>query len=174
MSTESSRAAIEDIQRQMAQIRLALHQDVDGAVKGARSMTDWRAVVASHPWAALAAAAALGYLVVPKRQPAEVSGGQLAGAPTPIIAESETPDRQVGTRRGRWAVLSTAFSLLAPVVVRAGQNYLLEYVQRWLAQYPPFSEDGMPLEARSGKPAATSVILGPSGLPASAADRTPA
>ena len=63
--SESLRA--EQIRRRMAQIRTDLHDDVDVIVETARVMADWRHYWSSYPWACLAAAAAVGYLVVPTK-----------------------------------------------------------------------------------------------------------
>ena len=62
-------ADLNDLQRQMAQVRHEMHEDVKGAVRGAQSLTDWRRIVASHPWAALGAAAAVGFLVNVRHAP---------------------------------------------------------------------------------------------------------
>ena len=56
---------ISDIQRRMAQIRHDMHQEVQGAVKGAQSLTDWRSLVKSHPWLSISVASVVGYLLVP-------------------------------------------------------------------------------------------------------------
>ena len=75
-------AEISDIQRRMAQVRHEMHQEVQGAVKGARSLTDWRSLVRSHPWLSLGVAAAAGYLIVPKRR-----------WETPAVTAVDTPVR---------------------------------------------------------------------------------
>lgn len=62
-----SRYESERIRDRMAQIRLELDQDVGAVVENAKELTDWRAFVKRHPWFTTCAAAALGYLVVPKR-----------------------------------------------------------------------------------------------------------
>ena len=59
---------IDSIRQQMAQIRHELHQDVRGVVVNAEAVTDWRRYYRMSPWASLAAAFAVGYLVVPKRR----------------------------------------------------------------------------------------------------------
>ena len=57
----------DDIRRQMEQIRCDLNHDVEDLVVHAREMTDWRHYMRQYPWASMAAAAAVGYLVVPRR-----------------------------------------------------------------------------------------------------------
>jgi hypothetical protein len=153
MAATTSRATIEEIQRRMAQIRLELHEDVRSAVTSARSMTDWRVLVASHPWLYAAAAAAIGYLVVPKRA-REARNSSLSAAPTgQVQAGAVASDRVPEPQRGYGPVLSTAFSLVAPLLVRLGQNYFLNSVERWLAQYPLFGTEEKPAPAPSGNSA---------------------
>ena len=95
MATAKSTAAeITEIQRRMAQVRRELHEEVREAVKGAQSLTDWRSQVRHHPWLALGAAAAVGYLIVPRRRQ----------EPAPTIV-AVTPHgrgrRRAGPRGGR-------------------------------------------------------------------------
>ena len=52
----------------MAQIRHDMHHDVQGAVEGAQSLTDWRTLIRMNPWISLGIAATVGYLIVPKRR----------------------------------------------------------------------------------------------------------
>jgi hypothetical protein len=149
METRDANGEIGEIQRQMAQIRQELHHDVRGAVRGAQSLTNWRNLVGRHPWLALGIAVATGYLIVPRRRreaPAAVSAGGAAGPdlqPTPLMPAR--PRRQPG-----WNALQSAYSLLAPVAVRAAQNYALQHLERWLAahsfalpQSPPATEESL-------------------------------
>jgi hypothetical protein len=124
-----------DIQRRMAQIRHELHEEVREAVKGAQSLTDWRSQVRNHPWLALGAAAAVGYMIVPKRRRPEtptivtvnpVSAG--TGRDSSAQAPPSSPPR-----RGRLGILGSAFSLISPIAVRAAQNYAIQYLEQWLA-----------------------------------------
>ena len=127
---------IAEIQRRMAQIRHEMHQEVQGAVKGAQLLTDWRSLVRSYPWLSISLAAVAGYLIVPRRRsidpttvPAEFRGPQPPG----FVAESAyTPQ----PRRTAWSIIGTVFSLFAPVAVRAAQNYALGHLEQWLSQHP--------------------------------------
>jgi len=58
---------VQAIREEMAAIRRELRNDVDEIVEDTREMVDWRYYVREHPWACMAAVAALGYLVVPPR-----------------------------------------------------------------------------------------------------------
>jgi len=55
------------VQRQMAQVREELTEDVQDLRARVENLKDWRAFVRKHPWAVLAGAAVVGYLLVPKR-----------------------------------------------------------------------------------------------------------
>jgi hypothetical protein len=60
----------EYIRRQMKNVRQEMGADVKEIVHGARQLTDWRYYLRTHPWACVAGAAALGFLVVPTRKAA--------------------------------------------------------------------------------------------------------
>jgi len=66
MDDPASRA--NGLRRRMQETRKQLYRDVDGLVHDARGVVDWRRNVKRFPWLAVGAAAALGYLVIPKRQ----------------------------------------------------------------------------------------------------------
>lgn len=55
------------LQRQMAHVRDELTEDVQDIRARVQSWKDWRTIVKKHPWAIVAGAAAIGYLLVPKR-----------------------------------------------------------------------------------------------------------
>jgi hypothetical protein len=123
-----------DIQRQMAQIRNQMHQEVQGAMRGAQSLTDWQGRIKSHPWVSLSVATALGYLIVPRRHvstPTFVTVGHSIPQAESIAAFRE-PER----KKSRWRLLGAAASLLTPVAIRVAQNYALGHIEDWLSQNP--------------------------------------
>lgn len=63
--TELSRA--EQIRRSMAYLRDELDEDVGEVENSARTLLDWHYYTTHYPWACVGVAAALGYLVVPKK-----------------------------------------------------------------------------------------------------------
>jgi hypothetical protein len=133
-TAKSTPAEIIEIQRRMAQVRHELHEEVREAVKGAQSLTDWRSQVRNHPWLALGAAAALGYLIVPRRRqeaaPAIVAVAPAAAAPAMVQPSAGAPEKK------RWGLIGSAVSLLAPIAVRAAQNYAIQYLEQWIAAQP--------------------------------------
>jgi len=56
----------EDIERQMAEMRSALQQDVRVLATEARTLADWRTHFRAHPWLFCGIAAALGFVLVPR------------------------------------------------------------------------------------------------------------
>jgi hypothetical protein len=127
---------VTDIQERMAQIRHQMHQEVRGAVKGAVSLTDWRSMVANHPWASLGIAAAVGYLIVPRS--AHPPQAMVSVRPLPEGMElSRAHAGSVDSGRKRFRPLAALGNLLVPVAIRAAQNYVLNHVEEWLAAHPP-------------------------------------
>jgi hypothetical protein len=132
-SSAASSDEIGELQRRMAQIRREMHEDVQGAVRGAQSLTDWRSIVGNHPWAVLGAALGVGYLLVPHRssQPKTTAGTTANVRPERALV---APAAQMP--KDRFRPVGAAFGLLAPVLIRAAQNYALNYVEQWLSTHP--------------------------------------
>lgn len=132
-TAKSTTAEITEIQRRMAQVRHDLHEEVREAVKGAQSLTDWRSQVGNHPWLALGAAAIVGYMIVPRRhrEPAPTIVAVSPQAASVAAAPAAEP------RKKRWGLIGSAVGLLAPIAVRAAQNYAIQYLEQWMAAQPP-------------------------------------
>jgi hypothetical protein len=152
MTKPSSSMDAADIQRRMAQIRHVMHQEVQGAVQGARTLTDWRSLVKSYPWLSLSVAAAVGYFVVPKRRKETPTVVTVAAPGPEFLANAGSGTQDERARSTRWTLLGTAFSLLAPIAVRAAQNYALTYFEQWLANHPLAPSGGKEHDG-SGRPA---------------------
>ena len=139
MATAKSSPTTEigEIQRKMARVRHDLHEDVREAVKGAQSLTDWRSVVRSHPWLALATASLTGYLIVPRRRSEGPAVVAVSVPPTgpPALAPAHHLDlSSVGAPRKKrvWGLVGSVLGLLAPVAIRAAQNYAAQYLEQRL------------------------------------------
>jgi hypothetical protein len=129
------KSEISNIQREMARARRQIHDDVGGAIDGVSTLTDWRTIVRGYPWVSLAIAAAVGYVIVPRRKAASVAA--------PVETRRERDDRidriapfaQPAQRRssvGKWALLSSTFAVISPIALRLAQSYALRYLERWL------------------------------------------
>lgn len=57
----------EAVQAQMQQLRCDIDGGMHDMAANARRVVDWKHYVSAHPWVCLGAAAALGFLIVPKR-----------------------------------------------------------------------------------------------------------
>ncbi len=55
------------IRQQMQDIRRDLADDIDSLAESTREMADWQVYFKRYPWIVMGAAAAVGFLVVPKR-----------------------------------------------------------------------------------------------------------
>lgn len=134
---------IAEIQRQMARIRHEMHQEVQGAVKSARLLTEWRNLVAGHPWICVSLATVAGYMMVPRR-PTLATTQRHVAAPTPeLLANAGTRSQIDQPARGGWSILGMTFNLLAPVAARAAQNYVLGQLEQWLSQHLVSSSPGV-------------------------------
>jgi len=121
---------VDEIYQRMAVIRRELHTNVRESVAGAEAVVDWGRYTWTYPWIALGAAAAVGFLVY-------TSGHQKGAADTASLTDGAQPGEPIagtmakGRRRSRTAqnLLLGAWSIVFPVAVRAGQNYMLNWLE---------------------------------------------
>ena len=139
---------IDEIRRQMAQIRHDLHQDVSNVVSGVSEVVnevsevmDWRSALRGHPYMLVGAALAAGYLIVPgRKEVAEPGQNSLASM---VVPESLT-------RKKRFRLVSFAAELLWPIATQAIQAYALIWIENRLKQYLHVGPDGHELDQRYG------------------------
>jgi len=123
--------AVDEIYNRMAVIRRELHMNVRESVAGAEAVVDWGRYTWTYPWIALGAAAAVGYLVY-------TSGHQKVTADTANLADGAKAGEPVagaraeGRERSRIGqnLLLGAWGIFFPVAVRAGQNYMLSWLEQ--------------------------------------------
>lgn len=140
---------IERIRGEMAQIRLDLHENVQGAVEGARALADVSSYFKNHFWAVAGVAAVVGYWLVPRRAP----------EPAPTKEDVRETVQSVMSRRDRakeaaasgGGTLGTLFGLVAPIATRVAQGYAVGLVEDWLSARKPPAEPG-PNPDRPGPP----------------------
>lgn len=122
---------VEEIYDQMAKIRRERHKNVRKSVAGAEAVIDWGRYTWTYPWIGLGAAAAVGYLVYTSGHQKMTTGtaglanGNKAGEP--VAGAGTGGQERPGIGRN---LLLTAWDLLFPVAMRAGQNYLLHCVEQ--------------------------------------------
>jgi hypothetical protein len=126
-----------DIQREMAKIRVNLHQSMQGVVAGAEAATNWHRYVKHYPWAALAAAFAIGYFVVPRRRRSATKTGKAAAEAVveevrEAVAEGRPKAPEKEKRKA--GLVGMAFGFLGPIALRAAQGYAVQFVENWILQ----------------------------------------
>ena len=157
---------VDDIRRQMAQIRQRLHQDMQGVVAGADAASDWKHYVRLYPWAALGACLLGGFLIVPRKRRsvtktaekaaeaavARVTGvveaagnGASRAASNVAQAVSEKPEKKKG-----W--IGSLIGLAMPMALRAAQGYAMSYMENWIAQQQMAATGGGPPDGSPGQP----------------------
>ena len=113
-----------DIQQQMARIRRELHDDVEEVVEQAKELADWRNFVKSHPWLMVGAAAAVGFMVVPRRlnviSPDAATLAKLAKQNKLVVKAKPDMQKQGGIAAPLISFASAA--ILRSVVAMAGQQ----------------------------------------------------
>jgi hypothetical protein len=128
---------IDDIRRQMAQIRRDMHVDVSQVVGEVEEAMDWRSVIRNHPYVALGVGLAVGYFIVPKRRgrverAADRVRPLLEASTTPVYeaAAPEKPRKSLGRRAVGWAL-----GLLWPLVSQSAQAYASMWLESQLKQH---------------------------------------
>jgi hypothetical protein len=125
---------VDEIYHRMAVIRREPHTHVREAVAGAEAIVDWGRYTWTYPWIALGAAAAAGYVIY-----AGAHQKAAAGTASPIdgatAGEPVAATRTKGQERFRIGqnLLLAAWNIVFPVAVRAGQNYMLNWLEQQYA-----------------------------------------
>ncbi len=161
---------VDEIRRQMALIRREMHTSVSNVVSDVEDAMDWRSVIRNHPYIALGAGLAVGYLVVPRRKKAQVRRvveipaapqALTAGAfPEPLAFQAPAPAKpakSLGRRLLGWGV-----GMLWPLVGQSVQAYAAVWLEDQLKQhlnlkppgeFVPPSSSGRPGEPYDGEAA---------------------
>jgi hypothetical protein len=118
----SDEASIKAVQQRMQQVRHDLGDEVGELVESAKDMTDWRMYVRANPWICLAAAAAVGYVVVPKRSSRlRLNSSDLKElARHTNVLQATVKPKQAGWRK-------TVLSLVTSAAMRAAMGYLKQH-----------------------------------------------
>jgi hypothetical protein len=138
----------------MALIRRDLHDDVRGVVASAEAVTDWKRYVASSPWLSLAAAFAVGYLVVPRRHRTVAAASPTGADVSKVVEAIEAARDRAHAGPARGGLFGVAVGFLTPVVVRAAQAYAASYLEQWIASQQGHWGGGAPHPAPAPAPSA--------------------
>jgi hypothetical protein len=122
---------VDEIYHRMAVIRRENHTNVRESVAGAEAMADWGRYTWTYPWVALGAAVAVGYLIYTSRSQ-KVTSDNASLADGDKVGEAIAGVRERGQERSRISrnLLLAAWDILSPVAVRAGQNYMLHWLEQ--------------------------------------------
>jgi hypothetical protein len=116
-----SENSVDAIRARMARIRSRASGKADEIGDELPQFFDWKNYVRSFPWWTVAAGAALGYLIVPRRLYVEQPDPKTITALAKKNRLVVTPDRKEYTRSP--SMLDTAINLAANSVLRAGVAY---------------------------------------------------
>lgn len=117
----------DEIRRSMQQIRGGLKQDVEGIRVQARRLADWHYYLTRFPLASIATAAAIGFLVIPKRP-------RVVQADAETLAQMAKDHRlvvqTVGGEPERKGIMGLLSSAIAAGLLRYGKSYATAQLQQ--------------------------------------------
>lgn len=163
----------DEIRRQMAAIRRAMHEDVKEVVATAEAAADWRRYLVTYPWASIGVAFAVGYFIVPKRHHRTADALAATQADLSKVREMveatgkkvvETAKAQTDPPERRKGLIAAALGMLAPLALRTVQGYALKYLEQWIMQQQAAALHAGPAAVHPGFPGGP----GPQGGPGAA------
>jgi hypothetical protein len=113
----------EHIRREMAEARAALAHDARAVAWDARTLADWRHHFRAHPWLFCGGAAALGFLLVPRREQPNYAASAKRAAEKNGQAET-TPSAA--------SLATTLLGIGVTFLARQSANYLARRGLDWL------------------------------------------
>ena len=138
-SVTASPRSVDDIRREMAQIRQKLHQDMKGVVAGAEAASDWKHYVGMYPLAAFGATFLAGFLIVPRKRRSVTKTAEKAAEAVVAKLTETSPLLNSGAQtreavRPKSGIIRSTLGIVGPVIMRAAQNYALNYVESLVAK----------------------------------------
>ena len=117
----------ESVRARMQQLRREIDWDMQDMAVSARSMLDWKHYVKTYPWVCLGAAAAVGFMIVPKRsktiRPDLATLTELARTGLLVVNPAPTATR---------GLVDALLATVANIAVRKATAYLGQSVERLL------------------------------------------
>jgi ElaB/YqjD/DUF883 family membrane-anchored ribosome-binding protein len=102
-SAEEEKKAVmtgDEILERMAVVRLRLDEHADEVAAQVNALGDWRSYVRRHPWLAVSAAAALGFVVVPaKKKPGAGGSGEASSGQRSAFAADQLRSVVIGAAK---------------------------------------------------------------------------
>ena len=112
------------VKARMQGIRCEIDQDLQDVSASARSMVDWKHYVKTYPWVCMGAAAALGFLIVPKR-----STPTAPTCPPRAAGNDRSTGRHAAPTAAR-GVVDALVGAIAGIAVREAIAYLGENAEK--------------------------------------------
>ena len=110
----------EDICRQMEEVRRTAGAEMETIVQSARALSDWRYYVHNHPFLVAGAAAAVGYLLVPKKHAPSSGLGDDAKELAELLKKHHV--RGVTVDSAPKGLVATVVGLATPFLLRQAMN----------------------------------------------------
>jgi hypothetical protein len=125
---------VDEIRRQMVQLRRKHREDVREVIAGAEAVAGWGRHIGLYSWAALGAAAVALWIVANRRKAVPIGEATPLepAEPPPGVAENRPGAGERLKPPPRW--LSDAGNFLLGVALRAAQTYAAHWVDQWFAQ----------------------------------------
>lgn len=172
MAGENSEA--EAIRLEMAHVRGTLDENVQEFVEGARDLTNWRYYAKAAPWGLVGAAAAAGFLMVPRRveivQPDADEIAKLAKRHQIVVEHAAKAE----ARRGGPG--QAILTMIANAALRAATAYASQQAGKVFgkkAGYEANRAESREEMQRATRSAGPSTPPGPAGFQQSARERRP-
>ena len=119
------------VRARMQGIRCDIDQGLEDVSASARNMVDWKHYVKTYPWVCLGTAAALGFLIVPKRATAINAG---LATPAELAKSGQRVIHSAPAARG-W--IDSLVTSVASLALREGTAYLGRSAARLLGTTNP-------------------------------------
>jgi len=119
------------VRARMQGIRCDIDQGLEDVSASARNMVDWKHYVKTYPWVCLGTAAALGFLIVPKRATAINAG---LATPAELAKSGQRVVNSAPAGRG-W--VDSLVASVASLALREGTAYLGRSAARLLGTTSP-------------------------------------
>ena len=131
----SNDGEIDALRERMHDLRGRIVAGSNDVATGARQLTDWRYLFRKMPWLALGGAAAVGFLLVPKKKPAAV--GAHRESIEKVEAILAAMDLEALPKRREPSLASALWSSVGSAVVKAGSSLVASQVAAALASRAP-------------------------------------
>ncbi|WP_417387691.1 hypothetical protein [Gimesia sp.] len=132
MASQPEDKRANEIRRAMHEIRCELDDDVSQIKQSASTLTDWQYYIRHYPWACVGAAAAFGFLIVPRKlkvsNPYTDELLKLAKKKRLVINKADDDDEV------KAGVVKTAFTFISGLAMRAAVAQVAQHLTSILNQ----------------------------------------